>query len=167
MKRETLMRARGPRVVGGGRRGGDQAARLAIFAMVARLQPVAACMELLRPTMRYAAVWRETLHPGSLPIYDRRPNRQAVVSGDQAGPESGPKSTPANRPAMKPAVIKSSGVRTASTKAAVETTTKAATHAAVHAPTATAPTARRHNVGCKHSKRRSRQQRDRDFTEHD
>jgi hypothetical protein len=123
--------------------------------------------------MRYAAVWRETLHPGSLPIYDRRPDRQAVGSGDQAGPESvlesGPKPTPANRRAMKPAVIKSSGVRTASTKAAVETTTKAATHAAVHAPTATAtaPTARRHNVGCKHSKRRSRQQRDRDFTEHD
>jgi hypothetical protein len=121
--------------------------------------------------MRYAAVWRETLHPGSLPIYDRRPDRQAVGSGDQAGPESvlesGPKSTPANRRAMKPAVIKSSGVRTASTKAAVETTTKAATHAAVHAATATAPTARRHNVGCKHSKRRSRQQRDRDFTEHD
>jgi hypothetical protein len=117
--------------------------------------------------MRYAAVWRETLHPGSLPIYDRRPNRQAVGSGDQAGPESGPKSTPANRRAMKPAVIKSSGVRTSSTKAAVETTTKAATHAAVHAPTATAPTARRHNVGCKHSKRRSRQQRDRHFTEHD
>jgi hypothetical protein len=66
-------------------------------------------------------------------------------------------------------------VRTASTsaettaaEAAVETTTKAATHAAVHAPTeATATTARRHNVGCKHSKRRSRQQRDRDFTEHD
>jgi hypothetical protein len=79
---------------------------------------------------------------------------------------------------MQPAAIKSSGVRTASTEAAtsmettaaeaaVETTTKAA-HAAVHAPTdATAPTARRHNVGCKYSKRRSRQQRDRDFTEHD
>lgn len=124
--------------------------------------------------MRYAAVWRETLHPGSLPIYDRRPNRQAVGSGDQAGPESvpesGPKSAPANRRATKPVAIKSSGVRTASTKtaASVETTTKAATHATVHAPTeATGPTARRHNVGCKNSKRRSRQQRDRDFTEHD
>ena len=69
---------------------------------------------------------------------------------------------------MKPAVIKSSGVRTASTKAAVETTTKAATHAAVHAPTeATATTARRYNVGCKHYKYCSRQQRDRDFMEHD
>ncbi|MGY8664263.1 hypothetical protein Q3C01_18205 [Bradyrhizobium sp. UFLA05-109] len=79
---------------------------------------------------------------------------------------------------MKPTAIKSSGVRTASTEAAtsmettaaeaaVETTTKAA-HAAVHAPTeATAPAARRHNVGCKYSKHRGRQQRDRDFTEHD
>ena len=80
---------------------------------------------------------------------------------------------------MKTAAIKSSGVRTASTEAAtsmettaaeaaVETTTKAA-HAAVHAPTAAVATAsaRRHNVGCKHYERRSRQQCDRDFTEHD
>jgi len=62
--------------------------------------------------------------------------------------------------------MKLGGVRAASTKAAasVENT---ATHAAVRAPTeATASTARRHNVGFKHSKRRSRQQRDPDFTEH-
>jgi hypothetical protein len=70
---------------------------------------------------------------------------------------------------MKTAAIKSGGVKTASTKAAAETTTKAATHAAVHAPTAAVATAsaRRHNVGCKHYERRSRQQCDRDFTEHD
>ncbi|MBR0693061.1 hypothetical protein [Bradyrhizobium lablabi] len=135
---------------------------------------------LFRPTMPCAAVRRETLHPGSLPIYDPRANRQVAGSGDHAGPESFPesvsKSAPANRRAAKTAAI--SGVTT-STEAAVENTAveaaaveaaaaHATTKAATHAPTeATATTARRHNVGCKHSKRRSRQQRDRHFTEHD
>jgi hypothetical protein len=50
------------------------------------------------------------------------------------------------------------------------TAAEAAAHAAeaasaVHA--ATTATARRHNVGCKHCKCCSRQQCDRDFTEHD
>jgi hypothetical protein len=65
-----------------------------------------------------------------------------------------------------------SKILAASTKAATpvgNTAAEAAAHAAetasaVHATTATA---RRHNVGCKHCKCYSRQQRDRDFTEHD
>jgi hypothetical protein len=44
-------------------------------------------------------------------------------------------------------------------------TVETATHAAMEA--AAAATARRHNVGCKHSKCSSRQQRERDFAEHD
>jgi hypothetical protein len=64
-------------------------------------------------------------------------------------------------------------VKTASTKAAisVETTAVEAAEAAMETAEAamagTAATARGHNVGCKHSKGCSRQQRDRDFTEHD
>jgi hypothetical protein len=62
-------------------------------------------------------------------------------------------------------------VKTASTKAVTSVETTAA-EAAVEAATAAMETAapattRRHNVGCKHSKCCSRQQRDRDFTEHD
>ena len=52
---------------------------------------------------------------------------------------------------------------TASMKTTAPTTMKAATPAMETA----AATARRHNVGCKHSKYCSRQQRERDFTEHD
>jgi len=66
--------------------------------------------------------------------------------------------------------IRSGGVETASTKtaASVKTTaTEAAVEAATAAMKTTAPSARRYTVGCKHSKRHSRQQRDRDFTEHD
>ena len=81
-------------------------------------------------------------------------------------------SAPPNRRAAKTAATKSGGVKTASAKAAtsVETTTEAAVEAATAAMEPAAPggaTARRHNVGCKHSKCCSRQQRDRDFTEHD
>jgi hypothetical protein len=79
----------------------------------------------------------------------------------------GPESAPTNRRAVKIAATKSGGVKAASTKAAtsVETTAEAAVEAATSAMK-TSATARRHNVGCKHSKCRS-QQRDRDFTEHD
>jgi len=82
-------------------------------------------------------------------------------------------SAPANRRAAKIAATKSGGVKTVSTKAAtpVETTAaEAAVEAATAAMEPAAPggaTARRHNVGCKHSKCCSCQQRDRDFTEHD
>ena len=78
----------------------------------------------------------------------------------------------ANRRAVKTAAIKSGGVKAASTKAATSVETTAA-EAAVEAAkaametAATATAARRHNVGCKHSKCCSRQQRERDFTEHD
>jgi hypothetical protein len=108
------------------------------------------------------------LYLRSLPIYDRRANRQVAGSGGQAGPESLPESGPKSAPAIRraAAAIKLGGVRTASTEAATSVESTAA-EAAVHAPTeATATAARRHNVGCKHSKRRSRQQRDRSFTEH-
>ena len=98
-------------------------------------------------------------------------------SSDQAGPESVPEAglecAPANRSAAKAAATNSGGVKTVSTKAATAVETTAA-EAAVEAATAAmetattaAATTRRHNVGCKHSKRCSRQQRDRDFTEHD
>jgi hypothetical protein len=103
---------------------------------------------------------------GSLPIYDRRANRQVAGSGGQAGPESVPESGPESAPAIRRAAtaIELGGVRTASTKAAVEST---AAEAAVHASTeATATAARRHNVGCKHSKRHNRQQRNPNFAEH-
>jgi len=53
---------------------------------------------------------------------------------------------------------------TVSMETTAPTTMKAATAAM---ETAAAATARRHNVGCKHSKCCSRQQRERDFTEHD
>ena len=82
--------------------------------------------------------------------------------------------------------IKATAVKTASgmkASASMETATHAAMEAAATAsmvttaPTtvqaataameAAAATARRHNVGCKHSKCCSRQQRERDFAEHD
>jgi hypothetical protein len=53
---------------------------------------------------------------------------------------------------------------TASMETTAPTTMKAATAAMKTAATATA---RRHDIGCKHSKCCSRQQRERDFTEHD
>ena len=58
---------------------------------------------------------------------------------------------------------------TASTKAAtsVETTAAEAAVETAEAAMAAPATTRRHNVGCKHSKCCSCQQRDRDFTEHD
>src|SRR6516225_9482739 len=56
----------------------------------------------------------------------------------------------------KTVATKSGGVKTAATKAATSVET-----------TAAAATTRRHNVGCKHSKCCSRQQRDRDLTEHE
>ena len=68
------------------------------------------------------------------------------------------------------AAIKSAGMKNASAKAttSVETTAnEAAGKAATAAVKTTAPSARRYTVGCKHSKRHSRQQRDRDFTERD
>ena len=79
-------------------------------------------------------------------------------------------SASANRRAVKTAAIKSGGVKAASTKAAtsVETTAaEAAVEATEAAMTAASATTRRHNVGCKHSKCCSRQQRDRDLTEHE
>jgi hypothetical protein len=96
-------------------------------------------------------------------------------SGDQAGSESvavsGPESTAANRLATEATATRSGGVNTASTKAAasVETTAAEGTVEAASAAmeTASPAAARRHNVRCKHSKCCSRQQRDRDFTEHD
>ena len=68
--------------------------------------------------------------------------------------------------------MKATALKTASgmkASASMETATHAAMEAAATAAmeTAAAATARRHNVGCKHSKCCSRQQRDRDFTEHD
>jgi hypothetical protein len=102
------------------------------------------------------------LRPGALPIAARHALRQAASSCDRAGPES----APANCRAVK----------TVSTKAAtsVETTAvkaveavEAAMETAEAAMAAPAATARRHNVGCKHSKCCSCQQRDCDFTEHD
>jgi hypothetical protein len=103
--------------------------------------------------------------------------RGAAGSGDQAGPESVSESCPecasANRRTAKTATTKSVGVKTASTKVAtsVETTaTEAAVEAAPAAMETAAPaatTTRRHNVGYKHSKCCSRQQCNRDFTEHD
>ena len=71
------------------------------------------------------------------------------------------------------ASTKAAGMKTVSTKAvtSVETTAVeaivAAVEAAVPAMAAPAATARRYNVGCKHSKCCSRQQRDCDFAEHD
>jgi len=65
--------------------------------------------------------------------------------------------------------IRSGGVETASTKTAASVKTTA-TEAAVEAATAamtTASSARRNTVGHKHSKRYSRQQRDRGLTGHD
>jgi hypothetical protein len=102
-------------------------------------------------SMRYAAVWRDTMHHllfGALP--------------------TGPECAPANRRAAK-ASTKAAGVKTVSTKAvtSVETTAVEAVEAAEAAMAAPAATARRYNVGCKHSKCCSRQQRDCDFTEHD
>jgi hypothetical protein len=82
---------------------------------------------------------------------------------------TGPECAPANRRAAK-ASTKAAGVKTVSTKAAtsVETTAvEAAMETAEAAMAAPAATARRYNVGCKHSKCCSRQQRDCDFTEHD
>jgi hypothetical protein len=85
---------------------------------------------------------------------------------------TGPECAPANRRAAK-ASTKAAGVKTVSTKAAtsVETTAVEAAEAAMEtaeaAMAAPAATARRYNVGCKHSKCCSRQQRDRDFTEHE
>jgi len=70
----------------------------------------------------------------------------------------------------KTVATKSGGVKTAATKAAtsVETTAaEAAVEATEAAMTAASATTRRHNVGCKHSKCCSRQQRDRDLTEHE
>ena len=70
----------------------------------------------------------------------------------------------------KTVATKSGGVKTASTKAATSvktTAAKAAVEASEAAMTAASATTRRHNVGCKHSKCCSRQQRDRDFTEHE
>jgi hypothetical protein len=118
------------------------------------------------------------LHLGSLPISDRRAHRHAAGSGNQAGPESSlesaPESAPTYRRAAKTAAIKSGVVRTASTKAATPVVENTAAESAVHAAeaasavhAATTATARRHNVGGKHCKCCSRQQRDRDFTEHD
>jgi hypothetical protein len=77
------------------------------------------------------------------------------------------------RRVAKTAAIESGVVRTASTKAATpveNTAAEAAVHtteaaSAVHAATTAA--ACRDNVGGKHCKCCSRQQRDRDFTEHD
>jgi hypothetical protein len=113
-------------------------------------------------SMRYAAVWCDTMHHlplGALP--------------------TGPESAPANRRAAK-ASTKAAGVKTVSAKAvtSVETTAVeaavaameaavAAMETAVAAMAAPTATARRYNVGCKHSKCCSRQQRDCDFTEHD
>jgi hypothetical protein len=89
---------------------------------------------------------------------------------------------------VKPAATRSGGVKTASTKAtaaventatveataAVENTATVeataaveAAHAAAMHAAAEATAARRHNIGGKHSKCCSRQQRDHDFTEHD
>jgi hypothetical protein len=117
--------------------------------------------------------------PGFLPISARHALRRAAGSGDRARMveilevKLGPESAPAKRRAAKTAAIESGGVKTAFTKAttSVETTAaeaavEATTAAMETAATATA-TARRHNVGCKHSECCSRQQRDRDFTEHD
>ena len=76
--------------------------------------------------------------------------------------------------AMETAAVKASAMETAATgmkAASVEAATMETAEAAAvetAAPTeATAPAARRHTVGCKHSRRRSRQQSDRDVTEHD
>jgi hypothetical protein len=96
-------------------------------------------------------------------------------SGNQAGPESvpvsGAESAAANRLAAETAATRSGSVKPASIKAAtfVETTAPEATvEAATAAMETTSPAAaRRNNVGCKHSKRCSRQQRYRDFAEHD
>src|SRR6478736_6366935 len=75
---------------------------------------------------------------------------------------------PARNPSRKPAAIKSGGVKAASTKAATSVETAAAEAAAAAMETATpAATTRRRDVGCKHSKCCGREQRDRDFTEHD
>jgi hypothetical protein len=72
---------------------------------------------------------------------------------------------------VKTASTKAAGVKTARTKAAtsVETTAVEAAEATMETAEAAmaAPAARRHNVGCKHSKCCSRQQRDCDFAEHD
>jgi len=104
-------------------------------------------------------------------------HRHAAGSSDQAGPESSLESAlesaPTYRRAAKTAAIKSGVVRTASTKAATpveNTAAEAPVHAAeaasaVHAASAAA--ACRHNVGGKQCKCGGRQQRDRDFTEHD
>jgi hypothetical protein len=99
----------------------------------------------------------------------RRPASSSDQARPESIPESGPESAPANRRAVKMATTKSGGVKTASTKAATSVETTAAETAAETAveAAAAATTTRRHNVGCKHSKCCSRQQRDRDFTEHD
>ena len=112
------------------------------------------------------------LRSGALPIAARHALRQAASSSDWAGPES----APAKCRTVKTASTKAGGVKTASTKAAacVETTAVEAAEAAeaametAEAAMATpAATACRCNVGCKHSKCCSRQQRNCDFTEHD
>ena len=105
-------------------------------------------------------------HLRPVPIAARHALRQAASSGDWAGPESAP--------------VGCRAVKTASAKSArsMETTAMEAMEAAeamevaeaametAKAAMAAAAAACRHNVGCKHSKCCSRQQRDCDFTEH-
>jgi hypothetical protein len=99
--------------------------------------------------------------------------RRVAVSGHQAGPESvsvsGAKSAATHRLAAEVAAAKSGAVKAAAIKAttSVETTAAKATMEAAAMETASPAAARGNNVGCKRSKRCSRQQRDHDFTEHD
>ena len=98
------------------------------------------------------------LRPGAPPIAARHALRQAAGSGDWAGPES----APANCRAVKTASTKAASAVNTTAVEAVE-----ASEAAVEtAEAAMATPARRHNIGCKHPKCCSRQQRDCDFTEH-
>src|SRR5581483_1319830 len=123
--------------------------------------------ELFAITMPCVTARRETAHHLALvlPFHVRR---RMAGPGDEAGskpvPVSGAESAAAHRLAAETAATKRGGVRTASAKAAspVETT---AAEASVEAASPAA--ARRHNVGCKHSKCCSRQQCERDFAEHD
>jgi hypothetical protein len=113
------------------------------------------------------------LRPGALPIAARHALRQAVISGDWAGAESAPvicsavktvstkAATPVETTAVETTVVEAAE---AAMEAAMEAAVKAAVEAAE--PAMAAATACRHNVGCKHSKCCSRQQRDCDFTEH-
>jgi hypothetical protein len=70
---------------------------------------------------------------------------------------------------LRPSVPESGGVKTAAAKSGDVKTAmaEAAVEASKAAMAATAPAPRRHNVGCKHPKCCNRQQRHRDFTEHD